>query len=124
MISKVCSDAVAVLISRQVRDYSNGYRFYTRGAAQLAAEHTSRYGSPIYLSEVLALWMRSGLRVTEFKTLYVGRNEGLSKLRVLDLLKAVVAIFEISARYHVFGFSRLHRDVDHAPERSSAVSGK
>ena len=37
MVSKVCSYAVRSLLSTKVRDYSNGYRFYTRAAAQLAA---------------------------------------------------------------------------------------
>jgi len=106
-VSKVCSYAVRLLISRRVHDYSNGYRFYARSAAQVAAERAYRYGSPIYLSEILALWMRCGLRIVEFKSLYVGRNEGLSKLRAADLVKAVIAVFEISARYHVLGFRRL-----------------
>lgn len=119
MVSKVCSYAVRLLISRKVRDYSNGYRFYTRSAAQHAAEHAYRYGSPIYLSEILALWMRSGLRIIEFKTLYVGRNEGLSKLRAADLVKAVIAVFEISARYHLLGFRRLS---GHKEYSSAAVA--
>jgi dolichol-phosphate mannosyltransferase len=107
MVSKVCSYAVRMLLSHKIRDYSNGYRFYTRQAAQLAADHVSRYGSPIYLSEILALWVAIGMRVREFPTLYVGRNEGVSKLRIADLVKASIAIFEIALRYHVLGFPRL-----------------
>ena len=107
MVSKICSYAVRSLLSAKVRDYSNGYRFYTRAAARLAASHAYRYGSPIYLSEVLALWMHFGLRVGEFKTVYVGRNEGLSKLRMADLFKAGVAVFEIAVRYHVGGFKSI-----------------
>jgi dolichol-phosphate mannosyltransferase len=107
MVSKICSYAVRSLLSTKVRDYSNGYRFYTRAAARLAASHAYRYGSPIYLSEILALWMRSGLRVGEFKTVYVGRNEGVSKLRMADLIKAGIAIFEIASRYHFVGFRPL-----------------
>ena len=106
LVSRLCSIAVGLLLSRRIRDYSNGFRFYTRAAARLAAGHTYRYGSPIYLSEILALWMRHGLRIVEYPSVYVGRNEGVSKLRIADLLKAAVAIFEISARYHVLGFTR------------------
>lgn len=106
LVSRLCSIAVGLLLSRRIRDYSNGFRFYTRAAARLAADHTYRYGSPIYLSEILALWMRHGLRIVEFPSTYVGRNEGVSKLRIADLLKAAVAIFEISLRYHVLGFTR------------------
>jgi dolichol-phosphate mannosyltransferase len=106
MVSKVCSYAVRLLLSRSVRDYSNGYRFYSRQAAQLAADHESRYASPIYLSEILALWMRSRMRIAEFRTTYIGRNEGVSKLRFADLAKAAFAIFEIAGRFHLYGFSK------------------
>ena len=107
MVSAVCSYAVRALISRSVRDYSNGYRFYTRRAAEIAASHRYRYGSPIYLSEILALWLRCGLRIVEFKSAYIGRNEGISKLRIADLVKAAIAVFEIAGRYHIFGFKPL-----------------
>jgi dolichol-phosphate mannosyltransferase len=119
MVSKVCSYAVRLLMSSKVRDYSNGYRFYTRAAAQLAADHKYRYGSPIYLSEILALWMYHGLRVKEFKSTYVGRNEGVSKLRIADLVKAAIAVFEISLRFHISGFEPLPSlAVGLAPERA------
>ena len=104
MVSRICSIAVGVLISPRIRDYSNGFRFYTREAARLVAEHKIRYGSPIYLSEVLALWLSSGMRIEEFPTTYVGRNEGVSKLRVSDLVKAAIAIFEIALRFHLRTF--------------------
>jgi len=104
LVSRVCSFAVGAVISPRVRDYSNGYRFYTRRAAELVAEHEIRYASPIYLTEVLALWLRQRLRLAEFPTTYVGRNEGISKLRLVDLVKASFAIFEVSWRYHFAGF--------------------
>lgn len=127
LISRVCSIAVAALLSPRVRDYSNGYRFYTRYAAQLVADHKIRYGSPIYLSEVLALWLHHGLRVQEFPSTYIGRNEGVSNLRMMDLWKAGIAVFEISLRYHVLGFPpcapELSLAVESAPERQRFQSG-
>jgi dolichol-phosphate mannosyltransferase len=116
MISRVCSVAVAALLSPHVRDYSNGFRFYTRAAARLVAGHKIRYGSPIYLSEVLALWLQHGLRVREFPTTYVGRNEGVSNLRMLDLLKAGITVFEISLRYHLLGFGPCAAEPAATPE--------
>lgn len=124
MVSKVCSYAVRALLSRRIRDYSNGYRFYTRAAAELAASHAYRYGSPIYLSEVLALWMRCGLRINEFDSVYVGRNEGLSKLRVIDLVKAAIAIFDIAGRYHILGFKRGESPVKTFEQHSRANAHK
>jgi dolichol-phosphate mannosyltransferase len=106
LVSVVCSWAVHIFLSRSVQDYSNGYRFYTRRAAELIAQTRIRYTSPIYLSEVLAIWLRAGLRVREIPTVYVGRGDGLSKLRLVDLAKASLAVLEISLRYHVTGFRR------------------
>jgi dolichol-phosphate mannosyltransferase len=104
LVSRICSSAVWLFLSRDVKDYSNGFRFYTRHAAQLLLATRLRYTSPIYLSEVLAVWLWNGLAVREVPTTYVGRNEGLSKLRVIDLVKAALAVFEIAYRFHVIGF--------------------
>lgn len=127
LISRICSFAVAALISPRIRDYSNGFRFYTRSAARLVADHKIRYGSPIYLTEVLALWLHRGLRVKEFPSTYIGRNEGVSNLRMADLVKAGIAIFEISLRYHVLGFPRcapeLALSLDAEPERHRIQTG-
>lgn len=122
LVSFVCSMAVRVFLNRSVRDYSNGYRFYTRRAAELLTRTRIRYTSPIYLSEVLAIWLRAGLRVREVSTLYVGRNEGLSKLRVTDLVKASVAVLEIAVRYHLTGFPA--KDARSASKRAPAAEAE
>jgi dolichol-phosphate mannosyltransferase len=116
MVSRVSSFAVGVVLTPRVRDYSNGYRFYSRAAAEAIAAHEIRYASPIYLSEALALWLRGGLRVQEIRTTYIGRNEGVSKLRFVDLFKAALAIFEVGFRYHVTGFRRTDQRVQDARE--------
>jgi dolichol-phosphate mannosyltransferase len=103
-VSAACNMAVRSLISRRVTDYSNGYRFYTRSVAQDLSRCSFRYTSPIYLSEALATCLRGGYRIVEFPSTYVGRAEGLSKLRPVDLVKASLAIFEIAFRYHGPGF--------------------
>lgn len=107
LVSSISSFMVGLVIDRKVRDYSNGFRFYNRRAAQIIQAHHYRYGSPIYLTEVLSLWLKQKLRVLEVPTEYIGRNEGLSKLRWVDLVKAGVAVFEISSRYHVLGFKKM-----------------
>ncbi len=124
VVSRVCGFAVRAVISRRVRDYSNGYRFYSRAAAELVASHEIRYASPIYLTEVMALWLRNGRRIGEFTTTYVGRNEGISKLRFVDLFKAALAIFEVSFRCHLAGFKRVDpRSVEARAMSTAATCG-
>jgi dolichol-phosphate mannosyltransferase len=111
-VSAICNFSVRSLISRRVTDYSNGYRFYTRSVAGLLASYSFKYTSPIYLTEVIAILLRNRTRIGEFPTTYVGRNEGFSKLRFIDLAKASLAIFEIALRYYLFGFHRVERMVE------------
>lgn len=101
IVSRVCNWLVRAVISSRITDYSNGYRFYTRGAAELVAALKIKYGSPIYLTEVMAIWIAHDLAIAEFPTHYVGRNEGLSKLRFIDLVKASVGILEVATRLHL-----------------------
>ena len=121
LVSLICSVAVSTVISRQIKDWSNGYRFYNRAAAQVLTEHQLKYASPIYLTEVMAIWLKRGMRVVEFPSLYVGRNEGLSKLRPIDLVKASLAVFEIGFRYHVGAFGQFAKQaVDYPHSAYSA----
>jgi dolichol-phosphate mannosyltransferase len=120
-LSRACSFAMRLLLDWRVRDYSNGYRFYSRAAAQLISGYKIRYTSPIYLSEVLALWMRHGLRVREFPTTYVGRDEGLSKVRIIDFLKGGLAAFEIAIRYHLTGFTTVDTGSAHSSRDSEST---
>ena len=106
LVSRVANTLSGILVSIKVRDYSNGYRFYTRAAAQVLFEHEIKYSSPIYLTEVLAIWLHNNMRVKEFPSTYLGRNEGISKLSLIDMLIAGVAVFEIGLRYHVSGFTK------------------
>jgi hypothetical protein len=105
-ISYTCSKFLGFIFKRLIKDYSNGYRFYNRTAAKLVLDHTIYYSSPIYLTEVLAIWLKNKLLIKEFASTYHGRLEGLSKLRFIDLFKAFFAVFEIAIRYYVIGFRK------------------
>jgi dolichol-phosphate mannosyltransferase len=108
LLSRVANTTVRTLMSRSVRDYSNGYRFYDRECVGMICAHRLRYGSPIYLTEVLALLMAHRMRVYEFPSTYIGRGEGLSKLRIIDLVKAGIAVLDVATRFHfhLHGFVR------------------
>lgn len=55
----------------------------------------------------IAIWLANGLRIAEFPTHYVGRGEGISKLRWIDLVKASIVVFEIAGRLRFKKFKRL-----------------
>jgi UDP-GlcNAc:undecaprenyl-phosphate GlcNAc-1-phosphate transferase len=100
LVSIVGNAMARTLLTPQIRDYSNGYRAYNRNAAKAAAAGEHHCTSPIYLSEVLAHWIRLAMRIVEVPTEYVGRNEGISKLRWYDLATGLVAIVGIAIQHH------------------------
>jgi hypothetical protein len=104
IISRICNFAARIVIRRDLHDFSNGYRFFNRAAAELPARYAIRYGSPVYLTEVMAIWMEHGLKVVEIPGQYVGRDQGLSKVRLVDYIKAALGVVEIAIRFHVTGF--------------------
>ena len=110
LLSRLDCIAARAVLDPRVTDYSNGYRFYDRRAAQVALSHRVRYGTPIYLAEVLALWLRQGLTVKEFPSTYIGRRAGSSKVVWRDVAEAAVALADIAWRYHVTGFEPRAQD--------------
>jgi dolichol-phosphate mannosyltransferase len=113
LVSAICNIGVRLFVSRAVSDYSNGYRFYTRSAGSVIPLYEIRHGSPIYLTEAMAIWLSRGQRISEFASVYIGRNEGLSKVQWIDLVKGTIAVFDVALRYHFRGF---------APSGSTAAS--
>jgi len=107
LISVVCNVAVRSVIRWGIRDFSNGYRFYNARAASVVPQYRIRYGSPIYLTEVMAIWLANGMRVIEIPGHYVGRNEGWSKVRLIDYVKACIGVMEIGLRYRCTGFQKI-----------------
>jgi dolichol-phosphate mannosyltransferase len=110
LVSLLGSFIVRLLLTYRIKDYSNGYRFYSREAAEILTRYKIKYGNPIYLSEVMAIWLKNRMRVMEFASIYLGRNEGLSKVIYKDLVKAFFAIFEIAYRYYFEGFEPIDGD--------------
>jgi dolichol-phosphate mannosyltransferase len=110
-LSLIASLITRIALTPRIKDYSNGFRFFDRYAAETIHQYNLKYTGPIYLSESLAICLRNKLRVAEFPFTYVGRNEGLSKLRLMDFVNATSAILEISYRYHFAGFERKPVDV-------------
>jgi len=90
-----------IVVTRKIRDFSNGYRFYSRACAWTVCAQRIKYGSPVHLVEVVTILLAHRMRIVELPCIYVGRGEGISKLRWMDIIKAGIAIFEISARYHL-----------------------
>jgi dolichol-phosphate mannosyltransferase len=93
-----------------VRDYTNGYRLYSRRAAELVVERCGHAGSGfIALSEILVTVHCHGMRIGEHPTVFVNRIRGESSVNTREVLGAVSGLWStIQLR------RRLRRTADHA----------
>ncbi len=99
IVSGINTRAATWLLDRRITDYSNGFRFYTRRAAELLAAARIQNTGPVYLTEVLSFWLGQGLRIEEFASVYVGRKTGTSKVILSDVVRAGIAFLKIAARH-------------------------
>jgi dolichol-phosphate mannosyltransferase len=106
--SRVYNGLLRLLIQPGVHDYSNSYRFYNRTAAQLLSRLQPRFEGPVYLVEMLAVWLAEGLQVVEMPTVYGIRRGGTSKVILRDFFEGFAGAIEVgrlyrSGRYRVSG---------------------
>lgn len=104
IISFINSAIFRVFIGGGISDYSNGYRFYNRKAAEQLTSYKIENDGPLYLGEVLAIWLKNKLRIAEFPSVYLARDNGQSKVIVSDVLRSGLASFKIIYSYRLSNF--------------------
>ena len=87
------------LISWNVSDFTNGYRFYTRSAAEFICSKPQRFKGYIYLSETIALFLGAGFRLDSFPIVFVNRKRGQSNTSLKEVTNAFKGIFQIAWGY-------------------------
>ncbi len=92
------------LLTGKIRDYSNSYRFYNRRAAERLLRFPAIYTTPVYLIEMMAIWLAGGLRIGEFPTLYADRVGGSSKVSLVDPARGFAGAFDVGRRYRSGGY--------------------
>jgi dolichol-phosphate mannosyltransferase len=93
--SRVYNGLLRATLDRSLKDYSNSYRFYRRHAAELVARANTRYETPVFLIEMVATWLSSGLRIDELPTLYEERGGGNSKVSWRDALTGFMGASDV-----------------------------
>jgi len=93
--SRLYSAMLRAGLNPSLRDYSNSYRFYRRHAAALVDRAATRHDSPVFLVEMMAVWLAAGLRIDEVSTHYDDREGGRSKVGWRDALRGFAGAREV-----------------------------
>ncbi len=87
-----------------IRDYSNTFRIYRRSAAELLPRFPALYDTPVYLVEMVAVWLSHGVRIVEIPTTYCERRSGASKVVASDFLRGAAGAVRVGLAYRAGRF--------------------
>jgi glycosyltransferase involved in cell wall biosynthesis len=95
------------LMDWRIRDYSNSLRIYRRSAAEAVLSVEPLYDTPVYLVEMLAIWLSRGLRIIEMPTINHERHTGTSKVVAGDFLRGAAGAVRVGLAYRAGHFRSL-----------------
>jgi glycosyltransferase involved in cell wall biosynthesis len=96
LFSRFSNRLARLTLGVPVADYTNGYRAYSREAAECVAETCGRMGSGfIALSEILVNLHARGYRIGETPTVFVNRLRGESAVNLGELWTAAAGLLRI-----------------------------
>jgi dolichol-phosphate mannosyltransferase len=93
--SRVYNGLLRAGLAWSLHDYSNSYRFYRRRAAELVARADTRHDTPVFLVEMVATWLASGVRIDELPTFYEERAGGRSKVGLRDAVRGFTGAWDV-----------------------------
>lgn len=99
--SRLANHLAQILISPDVHDYTNGYRFYTREMVEILINNSPRTKGYIYLSETLAIFLSRKVNILEFPIVFRNRVRGKSNITVLEVISALLGLFIVGVVYRL-----------------------
>lgn len=103
LFSFVSNSLARVLLSWQIADYTNGFRFYTRRSTELILNLPQKNKGYIYLSETISYFLQHDLRIGSFPIRFVNRERGVSNTNFKEISSALKGIFTIAWNYRFSG---------------------
>ena len=105
LLSHILSNTLAkLLLGVPVSDYTNGFRFYSKSAAELIILKCGKIGDGfIILSEILLQLNLNQFKIGEIKTTFVNRTRGESSVNIrliYNSLIGLIKLFFIKIRYN------------------------
>ena len=96
LFSRLANVVARFLLEVPVKDYTNGFRLYSKPAANIVVDNCGRLGSGfIILSEILVNIHYRGYRVGEIQTEFLNRVRGESSLSLAEIWGALVGLIKI-----------------------------
>lgn len=96
VLSLISNKMAKILLSVPVTDYTNGYRLYSKTAAQYIIKNCGKIGDGfIVLSEILLELHYNNFKIGETNTIFKNREKGSSKVNFNLLLNSLIGLVKL-----------------------------
>ena len=97
VFSLLANRLARICLKVPVRDYTNGYRLYSKLAAEEIVNNCGKLGDGfIILSEILVTLYFKGFKVEEVPTVFINRVRGVSSLGYKEIISAAKGLIKIT----------------------------
>src|SRR3989338_4140887 len=87
-----------IILGIGIRDYTNGYRVYGRGALEKLDISKIKGIGYIVLSEISYQLFKKEVKFVEVPTLFVNRRRGVSNFTIKEIIKAFTSVIKVRFR--------------------------
>ncbi len=95
IISRLSNIYARLILGIPIKDYTNGYRVYSRKAADVIIKFNIKLKGYIVLSEIAYKLYKQGFTFAEVPTVFINRKKGESNTNFRELLGALLGIIKI-----------------------------
>ncbi len=96
ILSKLSNILARTLLRVPVKDYTNGYRFYSKNAAKIVIANCNKTGGGfIILSEIILVLWNKGYKISEIKSIFRNRIRGESSVNIKLVFESFVGLFKL-----------------------------
>lgn len=101
LCSKIYTFACKVLISKEISDYSAGFRFYSIKSLKKLIQKKQRYKSPSQHLENLLFYFENKHKIDEFPAQYKDTDENSKSIYLTHILIFIYQLSNILFQYHL-----------------------
>ena len=90
-----------IFLKIKIRDFTNGFRFYSIRSAQKIIKKCGNIGDGfIILSEIIVVIKNSNFKIEEFSTNFVNRTRGESSVNLKLIIQSLFGLLKLSLIKH------------------------
>ena len=95
VLSKMSNILARVLIGAPIKDYTNGFRFYSKSAAKTIISKCKSKGGFIILSEIILILWSKNFKISEINSIFRNRVRGESTVNINLVIESLIGLFKL-----------------------------